>query len=80
MQALLSNGFFQKQILILPLLYYEDGILAMELSHRLRLSAASDAHYLALAEYEKCEFWTADARLFNAVKSNLSWVHQLGEH
>lgn len=47
---------------------------AMELSHQFSLSAAYDAHYLALAERENCECWTADTRLWNAVKGKLSWT------
>ena len=53
---------------------------AMELSHRFGLPAAYDAHYLALAEHEKCEYWTADSRLCNAVRDKLSWVRLLGEY
>ena len=58
----------------------EISIRAMELSHRFGLPAAYDAHYLALAEHEKCEYWTADTRLCNAVRDNLPWVHQLNEY
>ena len=35
--------------------------------------------YLALAEFQQCEFWTADERLWNSVKRDLRWVHWLGE-
>ncbi len=58
----------------------EISIRAMEISHRFGLPAAYDAHYLALAEHEKCEYWTADSRLCNAVRDKLPWVHQLSEH
>jgi len=58
----------------------EISIRAMELAHRFGLHAAYDAHYLALAEHEKCEYWTADSRLCNAVKAKLPWVHQLSEY
>lgn len=60
--------------------YREISIRAMELAHRFGLHAAYDAHYLALAEHEKCEYWTADSRLYNAVKDKLPWVHQLNEY
>ena len=40
----------------------------------------SDAHYLALAERENCEFWTADTRLLNAINGKLPWVHKLEEY
>ena len=58
----------------------EISIRAMELAHRFGLHAAYDAHYLALAEHEKCEYWTADSRLCNAVKDKLPWVHELNEY
>jgi predicted nucleic acid-binding protein len=58
----------------------EISIRAMELSHRFGLPAAYDAHYLALAEHEKCEYWTADARLWNAVADKLPWVRRLSDY
>lgn len=39
---------------------------------------AYDAHYLALADMLSCEFWTADDRLYNTVRSQLPWVKWLG--
>ncbi len=53
---------------------------AMELAHRYTLPATYDPHYLALAERESCEYWTADARLWNAVKGKLPWVRWLGDY
>jgi predicted nucleic acid-binding protein len=53
---------------------------AMELAQQYRLPATYDAHYLALAEREDCEYWTADARLWNAVKGKLPWVHWLDDY
>lgn len=41
---------------------------------------SDNAHYLALAERENCEFWTADTRLFNAINGKLPWVHKLEEY
>jgi predicted nucleic acid-binding protein len=52
---------------------------AWALARRFNRPAAYDAHYLALAEFEGCPFWTADERLFNAVRRELDWVHWLGE-
>lgn len=52
---------------------------ALRLAHRFRLKAPYDAHYLALAEREGCELWTADERLWNAVQRELSWVRWIGE-
>jgi predicted nucleic acid-binding protein len=39
---------------------------------------AYDAQYLAVAERLSCDFWTADERLYNAVKTQLPWVRWLG--
>ncbi len=44
------------------------AIRAIELAHRFHLPAAYDAQYLALAEREGCDFWTADQRLRNTVQ------------
>jgi|SRR5690242_8246093 len=52
---------------------------ALELAQQHGLPATYDAHYLALAEREGCEYWTADERLWNAVKVRLPWVRWLGE-
>jgi predicted nucleic acid-binding protein len=52
---------------------------ALELADRFRLPTSYDAHYLALAEFHSCDFWTADERLCNSVKRELKWVHWLGE-
>jgi len=41
---------------------------AMEFANSFRLPATYDAHYLALAEREQCEYWTADARLLNGLR------------
>jgi predicted nucleic acid-binding protein len=52
---------------------------ALELMERFGLATAYDAHYLALAESERCECWTADERLWNSVKRELAWVRWIGE-
>lgn len=52
---------------------------ALEMADRFRLPTAYDAHYVALAEFQGCEFWTADERLWNSVKRDLHWVRWLGE-
>jgi predicted nucleic acid-binding protein len=56
---------------------------ALKIAQRENLPAAYDAHYLALAERLETEFWTGDRlcrleenrRLFNTVRSRLTWVH-----
>ena len=40
---------------------------ALEMAHEFDLGAVYDALYLALAEAEGCEFWTADRKLARAV-------------
>lgn len=53
---------------------------AIELAHSSSLKAAYDPHYLALAERENCEFWTADTRMWNAVKGKFAWVRWLADY
>jgi predicted nucleic acid-binding protein len=53
---------------------------ALKIAQSHKLPATYDAHYLALAEREQCEFWTADERLYNSVKSQFSWVRLLSDH
>jgi predicted nucleic acid-binding protein len=53
---------------------------ALQLAQQYKLPATYDSHYLALAERENCEYWTADERLWNAVKGKLSWVRWLGDY
>jgi predicted nucleic acid-binding protein len=73
------SKLFSLGILLHFAFYEELSARAMEFARRFHLPATYDAHYLALAHREQCEFWTADARLWNAVKSELDWVHLLGE-
>lgn len=50
---------------------------ALEWTLRLKRASAYDSYYLALAEALKCDLWTVDRRLFNAV--DLSWVRWAGD-
>lgn len=65
-------------------LEFTDGttlnIRALEMAQRFNLPATYDAHYLALAEREQCELWTADKRLWNTIKGKLPWVRWLGDY
>jgi predicted nucleic acid-binding protein len=56
------------------------SVRALDLAYQHGLSAPYDAHYLALAEREACELWTADERLWNAVKGKLAWVRWIGDY
>ncbi len=60
--------------------YDEISLQAMKLAHSCGLPASYDAHYLALAEYEQCDYWTNDMRLLNVVKGKLDWVCWLGDY
>jgi len=53
---------------------------AIELADRFNLPATYDSHYLALAEREGCELWTADTRLWNSIKGKLTWVRWMGDY
>ncbi len=53
--------------------------MAWELATQFGLPTGYDAHYLAVAHSLACEFWTADKRLYNAVKEQLPWVRSLQE-
>lgn len=59
---------------------YRLSLRAIELANKYNLTAAYDPHYLALAEREGCELWTADTRMWKAVQSKISWVHDLSEY
>jgi predicted nucleic acid-binding protein len=48
---------------------------ALEWARHLGLPATYDSYYLALADFLGCEFWTANERLYNAVKGKVAWVH-----
>ena len=53
---------------------------ALGWADRLGYSKAYDAHYLALAEQEGIELWTADRRLANgAQQAGAHWVRWIGE-
>ncbi len=50
---------------------------ALALAQELRLPAAYDAHYLALARRLGAECWTADRRLTQTVAGRFPWIHTL---
>lgn len=52
---------------------------AVELALRLGHGACYDSQYLALAEREQCECWTADRRLWESVRDALPRVRWVGE-
>jgi predicted nucleic acid-binding protein len=53
---------------------------AIQWAGRIGHAKCYDAHYLALAEQERAEFWTADQRLRNAAHAaGATWVHWIGQ-
>ncbi len=59
---------------------YRLGRRAIELAHKFGIKATYDSHYLALAEREDCELWTADTKMWRAVKGELTWVRWLEDY
>ena len=74
------SKLFSLGILLKFSFYEEASAQAIDFAHRFHLPATYDAHYLALAHREQCEFWTADTRLWNVVKSELNWVRLLSNY
>lgn len=67
--------------ILLKFSFYEDiSAQAMEFARLFDLPATYDAHYLALAQFEHSEYWTADTRLWNALRRKLSWVNWIGNY
>jgi predicted nucleic acid-binding protein len=69
------------RFLLYPVEFHEDDALlkaAYELAGEFNRPRAYDAQYLALAKRLSCEFWTADERMFNAVKDRFSGIRWLG--
>jgi predicted nucleic acid-binding protein len=56
-----------------------EPLLSLELAFRYDLSAY-DAAYLALARSEKCELWTGDKALYQAVKDEPLLVKWIGDY
>ncbi len=53
---------------------------AFDWTLRLQRASAYDSYYLALAQALECDFWTADNRLFNALKgSDFKWLRWIEE-
>lgn len=52
---------------------------ALSLASALDLSSTYDATYLALAEFEACEMWTADLRFVHSVQDRFRQVRAIGE-
>ena len=69
------------RLLMYPVELHEDDTLlksAYELAEEFNRPRAYDTQYMALAQRFSCEFWTADERLFNAVKDRFPGIRWLG--
>lgn len=53
---------------------------AMEFAYKFGLPASYDTHFLALAERKGCELWTADTRMYKAVKGQIDWVRSISDY
>ena len=51
---------------------------SLRMAHEFDLGAVYDALYLALAESENCEVWTADRKLARAVGDRFPLLHCIG--
>ncbi len=71
------TNFSETEIIFTTLQEHSFSQRATELAYQFDLPATYDAYFLVLAEHENCELWTADARLWKAVKGELSWVRLL---
>jgi predicted nucleic acid-binding protein len=62
-------------------LSHRQGIfpLAWELAKQFDRPRAYDTAYLAYARLNDCTFWTADEKLYNAVRRELDWVRWIGD-
>ena len=74
------TDLFSIGVLLKFSLYENISTQAMEFAHQLNLPATYDAHYLALALHENCEYWTADKRLWNIVKGRFDWVRWFSDY
>jgi len=58
----------------------EQNRIAFDWTLRLKHASAYDSFYLALAQALECDFWTADQRLFNALRDeHLDWLRYIEE-
>lgn len=72
-----------RMLLRFPVTLLHDAALVKrgyEIAAQFQRSTAYDTQYIAVAERFDCPFWTADERLYNALKekfNNLKWVGNL---
>lgn len=52
---------------------------ASDMAIELHLPTIYDTAYLALAQMNNCEFWTADHKFYNATKSRFDFIKYLGD-
>ena len=68
----------------LPVLITDAGdalqLRAFDVATLLNLPRAYDTQYLALAEFNLCDLWTADRRLVNVARHKFPWVRWIGDY
>lgn len=72
----------RNRLMSYPITFHLDDDLlkrGYELAEKYNRPTAYDSQYLAVAEHLSCDFWTADERMFNAVKEKFPGIHWLGE-
>lgn len=74
------RGLFLLEISLYAPIEPNLGIRALELAQLFNLPATYDAHYLALAETKNCPLWTADMKMWRAVKDKVDWVRLLSDY
>lgn len=70
------RGFLRIPIRLLHRRYIQPT--ASQLAVQFNRPRTYDTAYLAVAQLNDCEFWTADETLYNAVHARLPWVKWLG--
>ncbi len=80
-QHILSKATIQQALIAsfsLPIRLFGESSLhraALNIAEKFTLPDTYDAHYLALAEQQGAQFWSADRRLVRKVQGQLDWVH-----
>lgn len=54
--------------------------LAWQLAKEFNLPRTYDMQYLAVADMEDCEFWTADRRLANSLRNKVKRIRWVGDY
>lgn len=75
--------FAREELLTRTLIYILDFSLlrrAFDLATQYNRPTAYDSQYLAVAERYNCEFWTADEKLYNAIRQQNPYIRWIGNY